>query len=649
MCPGPAIAAADAASPAEPYNGDPPFTYHGGPLMGTTSAVTVTPIYWAPGAFGYSTNYQSLTGRFIGDAAHDSELTTDVFSVLEQYTDAGSNHFLNDLSAGAAITDTDPYPASGGCTADTGEVYADGSGYSACVTDAEIQTELSTVLSAHGLPTGLGHLYVVFLAKGVESCITTANEAGGGDCTVSAASTGSNSFCSYHSAFGTQANPTVYDDIPYAVSDSPSSGFTCSSDAGSLAGGGLVGNQSPNGNLAADTSISLTSHEMSEAFTDPEESAWYDGAADPNEIADDCAYIFGDSSTYLGPAGAEYNETINGDHYFIQEEFSNSDFAANKANACRQGVSWTVTFNANGGTGSMAAETESSPAALTANAFTRAGFTFTGWNTAANGSGTAYPDQAVYPFTITTTLYAQWSPANATVTFNANGGTGSMAAETESTPTALTANAFTRAGFTFAGWNTAANGSGIALRQRGDLPVHGLGDAVCAVVGSDLHRHVQPERRHREAWPRRPRTSRSRLTPNSFTRAGYTFSGLEHGGERERHRLRRPGGLPVHRLGDDVCAMGGGDLHRHLQRERWHRQHGGGDGERPDGPDRERLHPLGLHLQRLEHRDRRQRHGLSPTGRCIRSRPRPPCMRSGVPAAVVAAAVAAAAVRARSS
>ena len=271
VCPGPAIAAADAASPANPYNGDPPFTYHGGPMMGTTSAVTVTPIYWAPGGFGYSTNYQSLTGQFIGDAAHDSGLTTDVFSVLEQYTDAGSNHFLNDLSAGAAITDTDAYPASGGCTADTGKVYADGTGYSACVTDAEIQAELSTVLSAHGLPTGLGHLYVVFLAKGVESCITTANEAGGGDCTVSAASTGSNSFCSYHSAFGTTANPTIYDDIPYAVSDSPTSGFTCSSDAGSLAGGGLVGNQSPNGNLAADTSISLASHEMSEAFTDPEE------------------------------------------------------------------------------------------------------------------------------------------------------------------------------------------------------------------------------------------------------------------------------------------------------------------------------------------------------------------------------------------
>ena len=109
----------------------------------------------------------------------------------------------------------------------------------------------------------------------------------------------------------------------------------------------------------------------------------------------------------------------------------------------------TVTFNANGGTGSMAAETESAPTALTANAFTRAGFTFAGWNTAANGSGIAYANGATYPFTASATLYAQWSGATFTVTFNANGGTGSMAAQTQNVPVALTPNSFTRAGYTF--------------------------------------------------------------------------------------------------------------------------------------------------------------------------------------------------------
>ena len=78
-------------------------------------------------------------------------------------------------------------------------------------------------------------------------------------------------------------------------------------------------------------------------------------------------------------------------------------------------ATFTVTFNANGGTGSMAAETASVPTALTANSFTRAGYTFSGWNTATDGSGTAYADGAVYPFTASATLYAQWHARAAAV------------------------------------------------------------------------------------------------------------------------------------------------------------------------------------------------------------------------------------------
>jgi uncharacterized repeat protein (TIGR02543 family) len=75
-------------------------------------------------------------------------------------------------------------------------------------------------------------------------------------------------------------------------------------------------------------------------------------------------------------------------------------------------TSYTVTFDANGGTGTMAPETSSAPAALTANAFTQKGYSFAGWNTAADGSGTAYADTATYPFTASVTLYAQWTALN---------------------------------------------------------------------------------------------------------------------------------------------------------------------------------------------------------------------------------------------
>lgn len=69
----------------------------------------------------------------------------------------------------------------------------------------------------------------------------------------------------------------------------------------------------------------------------------------------------------------------------------------------------TVTFNVNGGEGTMANQTASAATALTANSFTRAGYSFTGWNTSADGTGTAFADAASFAFTADQTLYAQWA------------------------------------------------------------------------------------------------------------------------------------------------------------------------------------------------------------------------------------------------
>jgi uncharacterized repeat protein (TIGR02543 family) len=71
---------------------------------------------------------------------------------------------------------------------------------------------------------------------------------------------------------------------------------------------------------------------------------------------------------------------------------------------------FTVTFKPNGGSGTMSPQTAGAPTALTLNAFTRAGYSFNGWNTTATGSGTAYTDGAVYSFAANLTLYAQWRP-----------------------------------------------------------------------------------------------------------------------------------------------------------------------------------------------------------------------------------------------
>lgn len=65
-------------------------------------------------------------------------------------------------------------------------------------------------------------------------------------------------------------------------------------------------------------------------------------------------------------------------------------------------------FDANLGDGTMASASHSTATILPANTFTRTGYTFTGWNTLADGTGTAYGEAAVFPFTASATLYAQW-------------------------------------------------------------------------------------------------------------------------------------------------------------------------------------------------------------------------------------------------
>ena len=136
---------------------------------------------------------------------------------------------------------------------------------------------------------------------------------------------------------------------------------------------------------------------------------------------------------------------------------------------------YSVNFDANGGSGTMQAQSSSVQAALNANTFSNSGSGFTGWNTAANGSGTAYADQASYPFLASVTLYAQWTSTPSvqqshTVTFSANGGSGTMQAQSSSVQAALNANTFSNSGSGFTGWNTAANGSGTAYADQASYP-----------------------------------------------------------------------------------------------------------------------------------------------------------------------------------
>ena len=101
--------------------------------------------------------------------------------------------------------------------------------------------------------------------------------------------------------------------------------------------------------------------------------------------------------------------------------------------------------------------------------FTDVGYTFTGWNTSIDGSGTEYVDGSMYSFGADIGLYAQWiaNPVVHTVTFfeNSSASDTVTAFETGISPQSLTSNqdlnpTFTDAGYLFDGWNTSADGSG---------------------------------------------------------------------------------------------------------------------------------------------------------------------------------------------
>ena len=135
----------------------------------------------------------------------------------------------------------------------------------------------------------------------------------------------------------------------------------------------------------------------------------------------------------------------------------------------------TLTYNGNGSTsGKMDPEriVKEAPLTIKANAFTRTDYHFLGWNTAADGTGTAYEVGTTFNLTENVTLYAQWAHDQATVKYDANGGTGTMTDQVVNTNTdfALKTKEFTWAGHSFIGWNTSADGT-LALEGGVELQV----------------------------------------------------------------------------------------------------------------------------------------------------------------------------------
>ena len=113
--------------------------------------------------------------------------------------------------------------------------------------------------------------------------------------------------------------------------------------------------------------------------------------------------------------------------------------------------------------------------ALADNAFVIEGWTFTGWNTKADGSGIDYENKANCNFTYSHSgevdLYAQWRANSYTVIYNKGQGTGTMNSTTHyyDTSSNLGQCTFTYLGSSFKNWNTEADGSGTSYSKEASV------------------------------------------------------------------------------------------------------------------------------------------------------------------------------------
>lgn len=231
------------------------LTYHGGPVM--TSAVTYA-IFWTPSslqngaATGLSTSYENILSNFLSLYPGHSIANNNT----QYYSTSGfrffrfTNYITNTGSFGGSYVDTTPYPASN-CS----DPITPGN----CLSDAQIQAEVSKVMASKGWTGGLNHIFFVYTGTGEGSC-------SGSSCAYT-------EYCAYHGYFNSGSTPVLYGNMPYA------------------AAGYCQAGSAPNGAADGDAAASITSHELTEAMTDPELNAWYSAAG--SEIGDLCAWSYG--------------------------------------------------------------------------------------------------------------------------------------------------------------------------------------------------------------------------------------------------------------------------------------------------------------------------------------------------------------------
>ena len=269
--------------------------YNGGPVMPSNTDYMVL---WSPnGISAYPDGYITGIAQWFTDLAHDSGGNQNTDSVSAQYQDLTGAFARYATTFGGVLVDTQQYPAAE-CPVNNPVV--------ACLTDAQIQTEMERFVAAKGLPKDLSHEYFLMTPPHVENCFSNDPTMQFGGCSAGEVPSSLAFYCAYHE--NTTIEPfLIYANDPF-VAGNP----------------GCDDGNHPNGFWDGELSGGL-SHEQNESVSDPiPNDAWTIGVGRLQgfEIGDVCD---GQNGTPLGTHnGADFNQIINGHFYWYQMEWSNS-------------------------------------------------------------------------------------------------------------------------------------------------------------------------------------------------------------------------------------------------------------------------------------------------------------------------------------
>ena len=138
---------------------------------------------------------------------------------------------------------------------------------------------------------------------------------------------------------------------------------------------------------------------------------------------------------------------------------------------------YTVSYNANGGSGAPSSQTKTHGKDLTLSTTkpTRSGYTFLGWGTSSTATAATYSAGGTYTSNSNVTLYAIWKKNAAptyTLTYDANGGSGAPSSQSGATSYAVSYIEPIRNGYTFLGWSTKNNATVASYTAGGIITIN---------------------------------------------------------------------------------------------------------------------------------------------------------------------------------